>query len=257
MFKERFSTTDPTDDKEKELWVELKRLFELDSDDTLWKLQRYMHDPLIWRLYDTCGVHHVSSVRGHDIFMLVEKDYPLSKGVLMLMLVNKLLVEADSEMSRELLRKIFYQANRPIMCEIHKLFNESYAFYDRVMYPFTTQQERKTQKDYGTKRGRHSTSSSSAFGQPSSSHLNDDVDGNDEGTSRASTLSPTRFINSLTNEVPRVFLNPPNIDPNMEPFYTRQTKILNRQVQLRDEHRGGLKSIRKGIKILLRGKKKK
>ncbi|GJZ78822.1 hypothetical protein Tco_0643659 [Tanacetum coccineum] len=112
LVKERFSTTEPTDDKEKELWVELNRLFKLDNDDILWKLQRYMHDPLVWRLYDTCGVHHVSSVRGHNIFMLVEKDYPLSKGVLMLMLVNKLLVEADSEMSRELLRKIFIQANR-------------------------------------------------------------------------------------------------------------------------------------------------
>ncbi|GKE56332.1 hypothetical protein Tco_1495517, partial [Tanacetum coccineum] len=66
------------------LEVKLNRLFEPDSDDTLWKLQRYMHDPLVWRLYDTCGVHHVSLVRGHDIFMLVEKDYPLSKGVLML-----------------------------------------------------------------------------------------------------------------------------------------------------------------------------
>ncbi|GKC20751.1 hypothetical protein Tco_1022901 [Tanacetum coccineum] len=77
LVKEMFSTTEPADDKEKELWVELKILFEPDSDDTLWKLQRYMHDPLVWRLYDTCGVHHVSSVRGHDVFMLVEKDYPL------------------------------------------------------------------------------------------------------------------------------------------------------------------------------------
>ncbi|GJW59807.1 hypothetical protein Tco_0109142 [Tanacetum coccineum] len=106
------STTEPTDDKEKELYVELKRLFEPDSDDTLWNLQRYMHDPLVWRLYDTCGVHHVSSVRGHDIFMLVEKDYPLSKGVQMLMLANKLLVEQHSDMANELLREIFIQANR-------------------------------------------------------------------------------------------------------------------------------------------------
>ncbi|GKD34098.1 hypothetical protein Tco_1249607 [Tanacetum coccineum] len=73
LVKERFSTTEPTYDKEKELWVELKRLFEPDNDDILWKLQRYMHDPLVWRLYDICGVHYVSSVRGHDIFMLVEK----------------------------------------------------------------------------------------------------------------------------------------------------------------------------------------
>ncbi|GJU13230.1 copia protein [Tanacetum coccineum] len=50
---------------------------------------------------------------------------------------------------------------------------------------------------------RHSTSSSSAFDQPSSSHLNDDVDdGNEEGTSRASTPSPICYVNSLTNQVP-------------------------------------------------------
>ncbi|GKC16262.1 hypothetical protein Tco_1013044 [Tanacetum coccineum] len=48
-----------------------------------------------------------------------------------------------------------------------------------------------------------STSSLSAFGQPLSSHLHhDDNDGNDEGISRASTPSPTRFVNSLTNRVP-------------------------------------------------------
>ncbi|GKC81059.1 hypothetical protein Tco_1136776 [Tanacetum coccineum] len=112
-----------------------------------------------------------------------------------------------------------------------ELSNHHYVLYDRVMYLLTAQQERKTKKDYGMKRGRHSTSSLSAFGQPSFSHLNDDDDdGNNEGTSRASTHSPNSFINSLTNEVPRVFLNPPTIDPNMEPFYTRQTKILNRQV---------------------------
>ncbi|GJX31877.1 hypothetical protein Tco_0241732 [Tanacetum coccineum] len=80
----------------------------------------------------------------------------------------------------------------------------SYVLYDRVMNPLTAQQERKTRKDYGTRRGRHSTSSSSAFDQPSSSHLNDDDDddGNDEGTSRTSTPSPIRFVNLLTNEVP-------------------------------------------------------
>ncbi|GJU07882.1 hypothetical protein Tco_1124312 [Tanacetum coccineum] len=75
--------------------------------------ERYMHDLLTWRLYDTCGVYHVSTDRGHDIFMLVEKDYPLLKGVLMLMLVNKLLVEQSSEMANELLKKIFILANRP------------------------------------------------------------------------------------------------------------------------------------------------
>ncbi|GJU90156.1 hypothetical protein Tco_1302579, partial [Tanacetum coccineum] len=113
LVKKRSSTTKSIDDKEKELWVELKRLFKPNNDDILWKLQRYMHDPLVWRFYDICGVHHVSSVRGHDIFMLVEKEYPLTRGTLRLMMVARILVETDSEMSRELLRKIFYQANRP------------------------------------------------------------------------------------------------------------------------------------------------
>ncbi|GJV21450.1 hypothetical protein Tco_1370470 [Tanacetum coccineum] len=39
LVKERFRTTEPTNDKEKELWVKLKRLFEPHNDDTLWKLQ--------------------------------------------------------------------------------------------------------------------------------------------------------------------------------------------------------------------------
>ncbi|GJW19645.1 hypothetical protein Tco_0027081 [Tanacetum coccineum] len=113
LVKERFSSTDPTDVKERTLWDELKRLFELDIDDIMWKLQRYMHDPLTWRLYDTCGVHHVSTDRGHDIFMLVEKDYPLTRGILTLMLCNKLKVDQYSEMANELLKKIFILANIP------------------------------------------------------------------------------------------------------------------------------------------------
>ncbi|GJR67888.1 hypothetical protein Tco_0013953 [Tanacetum coccineum] len=36
---EKFNSTEPTKDKERELWVDLKRLFEPD-DDILWKLQR-------------------------------------------------------------------------------------------------------------------------------------------------------------------------------------------------------------------------
>ncbi|GJY18549.1 hypothetical protein Tco_0390040 [Tanacetum coccineum] len=136
---------------------------------------------------------------------------------------------------------------------------ESYVVYDRVMNPLAAQQERKTRKDHGTRRGHHSTFSSSAFDQPSFSHLNDDDDdddGNGERTSRASTPSPIRYVNSLTNEVPQVFQNPPNIDPHLEPFYTSQTKIINRRVQIRDEHRGGLRSIGKGLRNLWRNIKK-
>ncbi|GKE10930.1 hypothetical protein Tco_1414481 [Tanacetum coccineum] len=65
----------------------------------LWKLQQHIHD-LTWKLYDSCGVHHVSTEKGIDIYMLVEKEYLLSKGTLTLMLVAKLLVDQDNEMSR-------------------------------------------------------------------------------------------------------------------------------------------------------------
>ncbi|GJV29038.1 hypothetical protein Tco_1385486 [Tanacetum coccineum] len=112
LVKEKFTSTEPTEDKERELWVELKRLFEPDADDELWKSHKHIFD-VTWRLYDTCGVHHVSTKDRMDIYMLVEREYPLSRGVLTQMLVAKLLVEQDSEMSSELRRKIFMQVERP------------------------------------------------------------------------------------------------------------------------------------------------
>nr|GEX37135.1 copia protein [Tanacetum cinerariifolium] len=45
-----------------------------------------------WKLYDTCGVHHVTS-KDKKIFMLVEKDYPLRKGLGIVMISYKLQVE--------------------------------------------------------------------------------------------------------------------------------------------------------------------
>ncbi|GJZ98990.1 hypothetical protein Tco_0671541 [Tanacetum coccineum] len=105
LVKEKFTSTEPTKDKEREIWVELKRLFKPDIDDELWKLQKHIHD-ITWRLYDTCRVHHVSIKDRVDIYILVEREYPLSRGVLTQMLITKLLVEQDNEMSRELLRDI-------------------------------------------------------------------------------------------------------------------------------------------------------
>ncbi|GJV79242.1 hypothetical protein Tco_1515112 [Tanacetum coccineum] len=154
-----------------------------------------------------------------------------------------------------------YQTNLPspddIITEYPELKNKSYVLYDRVMTPIVVQLKQKPRRDRGTRRGRQSTSSSSAFDQPSSSHLNDDDDdGNDEGTSRASTPSSICYVNSLTNQVPQVFQNPPNIDSHLEPFYTRQTEIINHQVQLRDKHRGGVRSIGKSLRKLWRNIRK-
>ncbi|GJS21801.1 hypothetical protein Tco_0450433 [Tanacetum coccineum] len=109
--QERYNSSGLTEDKEIELWVELKMLFEPNVENLL-ELPKYMHDPLKWWLYDMCAVHHVSTEKGQDIFMLVEKDYPLTKGLATLMLSNKLRVDQQSEMADELLTKIYNIANK-------------------------------------------------------------------------------------------------------------------------------------------------
>ena len=145
-----------------------------------------------------------------------------------------------------------------IIRENPELRDGSYVMYPRVMNPLTAHVERKVRKDRGTRRSMFGQSSSSTPNQRSSSHHNDENEvGNDEETSRVSTPSPTRYVNSLTDEIPCVFENPPDIDPSLEPLYSRQTEILNRQIQIRDEHQGGLRSIGKGIRNLLGKKKKK
>ena len=114
LVQERFKSKSPSEEKEMELWVELKRLYEPTSIDELWDSQKWIHQRVFrWKLYDTCGAHHVYTEDGIDIYMLVEKEYPLSAGVMILMLLDKLTVDEDSEMARNLLQKIYKQANRP------------------------------------------------------------------------------------------------------------------------------------------------
>nr|GFA02665.1 hypothetical protein [Tanacetum cinerariifolium] len=80
LVKEYLTIRPASNDKEMELWVELKRMYEPDPEDQLWTLtQNYMHAPVEWKLYDLSGVHHVTA-KDKEIFMLVEKDYPLRRG---------------------------------------------------------------------------------------------------------------------------------------------------------------------------------
>nr|GEW68743.1 copia protein [Tanacetum cinerariifolium] len=113
LVKESLSIRPPTSDKEMELWVELKRLYELDDEDQLWThTQNLMHAPVEWKLYDTCGVHQVTS-KDKEIFMLVEKDYPLRKGLAIGMISYKLQVETYSKMANDLILKIYEIASSP------------------------------------------------------------------------------------------------------------------------------------------------
>nr|GEX93380.1 reverse transcriptase domain-containing protein [Tanacetum cinerariifolium] len=111
--EESLSNRRPTNDKEIELWVELKRLYEPDDEDQLWThTQNLMHAPVEWKLYDMCGVHQVT-FKDKEIFMLVEKDYPLRKGLANVMICYKLQVENYSQMANDLILKIYKIANCP------------------------------------------------------------------------------------------------------------------------------------------------
>nr|GEV66086.1 hypothetical protein [Tanacetum cinerariifolium] len=113
LVKESLSIRPPTSDKEMKLWVELKRLYEPDDEDQLWThTQNLMHAPVEWKLYDMCGVHQVTS-KDKEIFMLVEKDYPLRKGLAIGMISYKLQVETYLKMANDLILKIYKIASSP------------------------------------------------------------------------------------------------------------------------------------------------
>nr|GEV64970.1 hypothetical protein [Tanacetum cinerariifolium] len=88
LVNESLSNRSPTSDKEMELWVELKML------------------------YDTCVVHHVTT-KDKEIFMLVENDYPLKRGLAIGMISYKLQVENYSRMANDLILKIYKIASTP------------------------------------------------------------------------------------------------------------------------------------------------
>ncbi|GKC70887.1 zinc finger BED domain-containing protein RICESLEEPER 2-like protein [Tanacetum coccineum] len=125
LVKVKFTSTKPTEDKERELWVELKRLFKPDTDDELWKLQKNIHD-VTWRL-----------------------------GVLTQMLVAKLLVEQDSEMSRELLRKIFMQSKSYFKESLKGLYNLYYAKYGNTTQSSQTSGGATSSKESGGNKYSH------------------------------------------------------------------------------------------------------
>nr|GFC26490.1 leucine-rich repeat protein [Tanacetum cinerariifolium] len=113
LVKEYLNIRPALSDKEMELWVELKRLYEPDVGDQLWThTQNMMHALVEWKLYDSCGVHHVTS-KDNEIFMLIEKDYPLRKGLEIVMISYKIQVENYSQMANDLILKIYKIASSP------------------------------------------------------------------------------------------------------------------------------------------------
>ncbi|GJV27507.1 hypothetical protein Tco_1383955 [Tanacetum coccineum] len=77
---------------ERVLWGNLKTMFEHHVEDLIWRnLQG--KKVLLWRLYDSCGIHFVRFEDMH-VYMLVEKRYPLTHATITDILNKKL--QADS-----------------------------------------------------------------------------------------------------------------------------------------------------------------
>nr|GEV98742.1 putative ribonuclease H-like domain-containing protein [Tanacetum cinerariifolium] len=89
--------------------------FDREDLDALWRItkEKFSITMPTHKLHPKCGVHQVSSTTTrYDIYMLAEKDYPLSNQVMALMLSSRLQVEEDSEVARDLVMKIFLKANQ-------------------------------------------------------------------------------------------------------------------------------------------------
>nr|GFA57799.1 hypothetical protein [Tanacetum cinerariifolium] len=76
----------------------------LSNKDEVWKLQKG-YKVLEWKLYDSCGVHSLM-MQSMQIYMLVEKKYPLTPHTLSMMLEKKLIIDYESEMAYQLLKLI-------------------------------------------------------------------------------------------------------------------------------------------------------
>nr|GFB63693.1 hypothetical protein [Tanacetum cinerariifolium] len=97
-----------------QFFVDMLKHFDREDLNQLWALVKetlnIRQATMELRLYDTCGVHHVLS-RDQEILMLVEREYPLKKGLAIVMISNKLHVENYSQMASDLIHRIHKIAN--------------------------------------------------------------------------------------------------------------------------------------------------
>ncbi|GKB35264.1 hypothetical protein Tco_0880206 [Tanacetum coccineum] len=142
---------------------------------------------------------------------------------------------------------------RHVMEHYPHLDNGIYNVVDRVMRPLALKQTPKPQSDRG--KARHSVSSTSAHhNYGSSSHHGDDDE--DDGASRASTPSPTTYLNSLSPLNYQKYDIPTSSQQDGDLLFERQTALLNQTQKMHEEVRGGFKSFGKALKGVFSKKKK-
>ncbi|GKA55079.1 hypothetical protein Tco_0754028 [Tanacetum coccineum] len=134
---------------------------------------------------------------------------------------------------------------RHVMETYPHLDNGIYDIVKRVMRPLALKQTRRPRSDRG--KARHFISSSSSHHQGTSSHQHDNDD-DDVKTSRASTPSPTTYLNSLNPLNYQNYQMPSSSEQTNETLFERQTTLLNQTQQMHQEMRGGFKSFGKALK---------
>nr|GFA41724.1 ribosomal protein L7Ae/L30e/S12e/Gadd45 [Tanacetum cinerariifolium] len=140
-----------------------------------------------------------------------------------------------------------------VMKHYPHLDNGIYDVVERVMHSLAPRQARRSRSDRG--KARHSVSSTSAHhNRGSSSHQGDDEE--DNGTSCASTPSPTSYLNSLGPLDYQPYNIPTSSGQNDELLFERQTDLLNQTQQMHKELRGGFKSFGKALRGVFSKKKK-
>ncbi|GJX67947.1 putative ribonuclease H-like domain-containing protein [Tanacetum coccineum] len=110
LVKAKYESTRPVEDLDLVLWNDLKIMFEQHIEDNIWRNQQD-YKVLSWKLYDSCRVHFLRMQR-MQIYMSVEKKYPLTPSTLSMMLEKKLMIDYESEMAYQLLKFIIKQLKK-------------------------------------------------------------------------------------------------------------------------------------------------
>nr|GEV93256.1 hypothetical protein [Tanacetum cinerariifolium] len=102
LVKARYGSTRLVESIDYLLWNDMKIIFEPHIEDEVWKMQQG-YKVLEWNLYDSCRVHSLQSMQ---IYMLIEKKYPLTPPTLLMMLEKKLIIDYENKMAYQLLKLI-------------------------------------------------------------------------------------------------------------------------------------------------------
>ncbi|GJY64690.1 hypothetical protein Tco_0466150 [Tanacetum coccineum] len=105
----RYGMDGPEDELEKVFWKYLKNMFEEPlSTDPIWSALG-QERIISWRYYDTCRVHCLN-LESMDIYMLIERQYPLSAEICKAMLDKKLQGGKPDENCYKMLKMMEKQA---------------------------------------------------------------------------------------------------------------------------------------------------